>query len=52
MQTSIYYTTLFYKIITFSFVWNHNLQHIKIKSCIIIGFDKLSDALVEEVVII
>ncbi len=43
---------LFYEIITSHFAKNHNLQHMKIRSCIIIKFNESSNSSVNEVAII
>jgi len=43
---------LFYKIITFCFVKNHNLQHMMIRSHTITGFDEPSNSSVNKVAVI
>ncbi len=43
---------LFYEIITFCFVKNHNLQCMKIRSCMITEFDEPSNSSVNEVAVI
>ena len=43
---------LFYEMITFCFVRNHNLQHMKIRPCTITGFDEPSDSSVNEVAVV
>ncbi len=43
---------LFYKIITSCFARNHNLQCMKIRPCIITGFDEPSDLSVNEVAVV
>ena len=43
---------LFYEMITFSFVKTHNLQHMKIRSCMITEFDEPSNSSVNEVAVI
>ncbi len=43
---------LFYEIITSHFARNHNLQHMKIKPCIIAEFNEPSNSSVDEVVVI
>jgi len=43
---------LFYKIITSCFARNHNLQHMKIRSCMITEFDEPSDSSVNEVAVV
>ncbi len=51
-QTLYNIECLFYEIITFCFAKNHNLQCMKIKSCMITEFDEPSDSSVNEVVVI
>ncbi len=43
---------LFYEIITSHFAKNHNLQCMKIKSCMITEFDEPSNSSVNEIVVI
>ncbi len=43
---------LFYEIITFHFAKNHNLQHMKIRYCIITEFDEPSNSSVNEVAVV
>ncbi len=43
---------LFYEMITFHFVKNHNLQHIKIRSCTIMRFDESSNLSVNKVAVV
>jgi len=43
---------LFYEIITSCFARNHNLQRMKIRPCMITGFDEPSDSSVDEVAVI
>ncbi len=43
---------LFYEIITSCFARNHNLQCMKIKSCIIMRFDEPSDSSVNKVAVV
>ena len=43
---------LFYEIITFYFVRNHNLQCIKIKPCTITKFNESSNSVVNEVTVV
>jgi len=43
---------LFYEMITSHFVKNHNLQCMKIRSCMITGFDKPSGSSVNEIAVI
>ncbi len=43
---------LFYEIITSHFARNHNLQHMKIRPCMITRFDEPSDSSVNEVAIV
>jgi len=52
--THILYNTecLFYEIITFYFVKNHNLQHMKIRSHMITKFNESSNSSVNEVAVV
>jgi len=43
---------LFYEIITFCFAKNHNLQHMKIRPCMIMRFDEPSNSSVNKVTVI
>jgi len=43
---------LFYEMITSCFARNHNLQCMKIRPCMITGFDEPSDSSVDEVAVI
>jgi len=54
LYAHILYNTecLFYEIITSCFARNHNLQRMKIRPCMITGFDEPSDSSVDEVAVI
>ena len=54
LYAHILYNTecLFYKMITFHFARNYNLQRIKIKPCTITKFDEPSNSVVNEVTVI
>ncbi len=43
---------LFYKMITFHFARNHNLQCMKLRPCMIMRFDEPSGSSVNEVVVV
>ncbi len=43
---------LFYEMITSCFARNHNLQRMKIRPCMITGFDEPSDSSVDEVAVV
>ncbi len=43
---------LFYKIITFCFARNHNLQRMKIRPCMIMRFDEPSNSSVNKVAVV
>ncbi len=43
---------LFYEMITSHFARNYNLQHMKIRPCMIMRFDEPSDSLVNEVAVV
>jgi len=51
-QTLYNIECLFYEIITFCFAKNHNLQCMKIKSCMITEFDEPSNSSVNKVAVV